>query len=344
MNLYQEAQQLTNAAQNLAQAGVRHFNQSVEQAMQMAADLSATAEELEHQSAQFVQQGIDALNGMFETVKPAAFELGAAGGAVSEALKDLPTTAEALAREMPKIADRLRSRAGLRTRDALRSDADVMQLFEKIPGTSKLGANETTVREFLADKHGSHIISRQQGGSNGADNILWEIGADNLRRGARVMKGQEQIYIRFYNAVDSIVKNSGTIAQLGVTATGTAVLTQAMVTAVSYALDLHRGDITGEEFCDLILGAAVSTGIATPIFFLIFMTLIALFPELTLLLSAPAVMAGFNALFGIGIAVPMIQSLIRHVEAEGVGEEFAEGYQNLLENAQQILEPTAGVT
>ncbi|WP_234017293.1 hypothetical protein [Nostoc sp. 'Lobaria pulmonaria (5183) cyanobiont'] len=79
-----------------------------------------------------------------------------------------------------------------------------MKLFEKIPGTSKLGVNERTIREFLSDKHGSHIIPRSQGGSNGADNIVWEIGIDNLRRKAEVMTVGEQFYIRVYNAVDSI--------------------------------------------------------------------------------------------------------------------------------------------
>jgi len=34
------------------------------------------------------------------------------------------------------------------------------------------------------------------------------------------MSGGEQIYIRFYNAVDAIVKSSGAIAKLGITATG----------------------------------------------------------------------------------------------------------------------------
>jgi len=34
------------------------------------------------------------------------------------------------------------------------------------------------------------------------------------------MSGGEQIYIRFYNTVDSIVKSSGAIAKLGITATG----------------------------------------------------------------------------------------------------------------------------
>ncbi|MBD3886111.1 hypothetical protein IFO70_30935 [Phormidium tenue FACHB-886] len=66
----------------------------------------------------------------------------------------MPTTAEALAQEMPKLAYRMRNRAGLRVDDAPRSDADVMKLFEKIPGTSKLEASETKIQEFLTDKHG----------------------------------------------------------------------------------------------------------------------------------------------------------------------------------------------
>lgn len=281
----------------------------------MVAAGSATIEDLKQQSSQAIQHGVEVWDGMLNSTQTIAVELSTSGFVLSAALKDLPKTAEELAREMPKIANRLRNRAGLRVGDAPRSDADVMKLFEKIPGTSKLGASETRIREFLADKHGSHIISRQQGGSNGADNILWEIGTDNLRRGAKVMTGREQVYIRFYNAVDSILKNSGTIARLGITATGTAIVTQAVVTAASYALDLYRGDITADEFCKLVKDAAVSTGIATPVFFLIFTAVLALFPELTVLLAAPAVVAGFNLLFGVGVAVPIIQSLLRHLQA-----------------------------
>ena len=134
------------------------------------------------------------------------------------------------------------------------------------------------------------------------------------------------------------------IAKLGITATGTAVLTQAVVTAVSYSLDLYRGDITVEEFRDLIVAAAVSTGIAAPVFFLIFIAVLALFPELALLLSAPAVVAGFNALFGMGIAIPIIQSLMRHIEAGGFGDEVAVGYQNLMATAEPLLEPKSSAT
>ncbi|MEO0409744.1 MAG: HNH endonuclease, partial [Cyanobacteria bacterium P01_A01_bin.135] len=225
-----------------------------------------------------------------------------------------------LAEEMPTLARRLQT-AGIRIGEEPRLDTDVMGLFNKIPGTSKLKASEWDMRVFLADKHGSHIHPHSQGGGNGADNIVWEVGIDNLRRGAEVMTGGEQLYIRFYNAVDSILKNSTTIAQLGLTATGTAVLIQALVTALAYTLDLYRGDIAIEEFRDKIAEAALSAGVATPIFFLIFVTAIALFPELVVIVSAPAVVAGFNVLFGVSIALPIIQSVIRHAEAGGFGNE-----------------------
>ncbi|MBD2363457.1 HNH endonuclease [Anabaena minutissima FACHB-250] len=276
------------------------------------------------------QQGFQAVQNVNKGFEGTAISVSTTSLAIADALQNLPRTATELALEMPKIANRLRYRAGLRVDDLPRSDADVIKLFEKIPGTSKLGANERTIREFLSDKHGSHIIPRSQGGSNGADNIVWEVGIDNLRRGAEVMTVGEQFYIRVYNAVDSIISNSGTIARLGITATGTAILTQVVVTAISYSLDLYRGDITVEEYKNLVLEAAKTAGIATPIVFLLLVAVLALFPEFTVVLSAPVVVAGFNALFGMSIAIPIIQSLLRHVQAGGFGmeTETADAYRN----------------
>ncbi|MGF1979146.1 MAG: HNH endonuclease [Nostoc sp. CmiSLP01] len=276
------------------------------------------------------QQGFQAVQNVGKALEGTAIGVTTSSVAIAEALQNLPSTAAQLAVEMPKIAYRLRYRAGLRTGDLPRSDLDVMKLFEKIPGTSKLGANERTIREFLSDKHGSHIIPRSQGGSNGADNILWEVGVDNLRRGAKVMTVGEQLYIRVYNAVDSIISNSGTIAKLGIATTGTAILTQVVVTAISYSLDLYRGDITTQEYKNLVLEAAKAAGIATPIVFLILVAVLALFPEFTVVLSAPVVVAGFNALLGISIAMPIVQSLLRHAQAGGFGMEAADTYRNAL--------------
>lgn len=297
----------------------------------------ATVNEFKEFSTRAVQPGLEVIQNASKAlndVTATAVGVTASGMVIADALKDIPKTAEELAKEMPKIAKRLRHRAGLRQGDSPRSDADVMKLFEKIPGTSKLEASETKIRQFLADKHGSHVIPRQQGGTNAADNILWEVGTDNLRRGARVITEGEKVYIRVYNAVDSIVKNSATIAKLGVISTGTAILTQAVVTAISYSLDLYRGEISLEEYKNLIIQEAVRTGIATPIFFLILVAVLALFPEFTLLLSAPAVVAGFNALFGISIAIPIVQSIIRHVQAGGFGEEVAYQYKNFISGTQ----------
>ena len=287
-NILLEVENFANMAEAIAQTTLENLSQAME-------DLDNSADEL---------------------IQEVGLGVSTAGTAIAEALKGLPQTAQDLAQEMPKLANRLQ-RAGIRKGDAPRSNVGVVRLFEKIPGTSKLEASETTIREFLADKHGSHIIPRQKGGSNGGDNILWEIGTDNLRRGARTMTAGEQVYIRWYNAIDSIVKNSSTIAKLGITSTGTAILTQTVVTAVSYTLDLYRGDMTVEEFRDRILESAITTGITAPLFFLILVAVLALLPELTLLLSAPIVMVGFNTLFGISVAAPIIQSISRHFEAVG---------------------------
>ena len=287
-NILLEVENFANMAEAIAQTTLENLSQAME-------DLDNSADEL---------------------IQEVGLGVSTAGTAIAEALKGLPQTAQDLAQEMPKLANRLQ-RAGIRKEDAPRSNVGVVKLFEKIPGTSKLEASETTIREFLADKHGSHIIPRQKGGSNGGDNILWEIGTDNLRRGARTMTAGEQVYIRWYNAIDSIVKNSSTIAKLGITSTGTAILTQTVVTAVSYTLDLYRGDMTVEEFRDRILESAITTGITAPLFFLILVAVLALLPELTLLLSAPIVMVGFNTLFGISVAAPIIQSISRHFEAVG---------------------------
>jgi hypothetical protein len=316
MNFSEQAGKLASA--------VSEAKQQVDQTIAKGAEELSSAISFAQQAGESTQQRLTAASEALAQWQTEIAALGTSGMAVTSALKNLPRTVQALAEEMPKLAQRLQ-RAGTRLGDAPRTEADVMELFNKIPGTAKLGANERDIRVFLSDKHGSHIQPHSKGGSNGASNILWEIGADNIRRGARPMSSQEQLYIRFYNAVDSVLKNSTTIAKLGLATTGTAVLTQAIVTALAYTLDLHRGDITVEEFRGKITEAAVSAGIATPIFFVIFVTVMALFPGAAAVLAAPAVVAGFNALFGIGIALPIVQSLIRHINADGFSTLTVEG-------------------
>ena len=343
----QALQQAQQAAQKTVEQGAEGLESALgyvktvgEGAQRTAQTLTvtslATLQDLQETGQQQSQQSLEAMGKALEEWQGAIAALGTSGMVTANALKDLPRTAQELAQEMPKLANRIQ-RAGTRLGDAPRSDADIMGLFDKIPGTSKLGANERDIRVFLSNKHGSHIHAHSKGGSNGAENVVWELGADNIRRGSATMTGGEQTYIRFSNAVDSVLKNSTTIARLGLAATGTAVLTQALVTALAYTLDLYRGDITVEEFRDKIVAAAISAGIATPIFFLLLVGVMALFPEVVVVLSAPAVIVGFNALFGVGIALPIVQSIIRHVEAGGCGDEAQAQYAEAIAQGDALL-------
>lgn len=309
--------QINNTVEGVTQKAGEIY-ENTENTVKKAIEQSQTAlKQTQDQSLALLEQTIATANSHRDSIATAATSLGVSGLTLAESLQTLPQSAAELAQAMPRIAYRLQYGAGLRPGDAPRSQADVMALFNKIPGTSKLEGSEGQIRAFLADKHGSHITPHSQGGSNHAENIVWEVGADNIRRGANTMTGGELISIRIYNAIDSIIANSGTIAKLGITATGTAIITQSVVTAIAYSLDLYRGDITVEEYRSRILDAAIQSGIAAPIFFLIFIAVLALFPELAVILSAPAVIFGLNALFGLSIATPLIQSLLRHLEAGG---------------------------
>lgn len=340
MDLFKEAGKLAENLNNTVQETIAQVSGAVDEAKSNAAEIVAstsnTVNRATSQSIYATQQGFDTVDQAVKNAIATLVDTSAAGMTIANSLKDLPKTAQELAVEMPKIARRLRSRAGIRVGEASRSDADVMKLFDKIPGTSKLGAKEYTIREFLRNKHGSHIHPHSKGGTNSSDNIIWEVGADNIRRGAKVMTVGEQFQIRVYNAVDSIIVNSGSIARLGITATGTAVLSQVVVTAISYSLDLYRGDITVDEYKKLIFEAAKQAGIATPIVFLVLIAVLALFPEFAIVLSAPVVIAGFNALFSVSIAMPIIESLTRHLQAGGFGIEAADGYKSLVSEVQNF--------
>ena len=263
--------------------------------------------------------------------------LGQSTVAVAEAFKDVPTEFFELMKEMPKVARRMK-RAGVRPKDGIfRSDADAMSLFNKIPGADKLNASQENIRKFLSTRDGSHIRSRQQKGGIEAKNIVWEISEANKARGPKLMTAEEQIKIAFKNGAESLTRNSKTILRISARAAGTAALIQALVTALSYALDLQRGDITQKEFAEKIAIAAVSAGLATPVFVILFIVVTAMCPAVVPLLSAPLVVAAFNGLLGISIVTPIAQSLARHTKAGGFGDDAKAHLEDLSSEAKAQL-------
>ena len=67
----------------------------------------------------------------------------------------------------------------------------------------------------------------------------------------------------------------------------------------------------------------------------------ALFPEIVVVLSAPAVVAGFNTLFGVGVALPIIQSLIRHIEADGFGSKLKAQYEEAISHGEDVTQSSS---
>jgi hypothetical protein len=79
-----------------------------------------------------VQPGIEAIQNAGKSISNTASRTVAfatSSVVIGAALKDLPQTAQQLLAEMPKIANRLKYRAGVRVGEAPRSDADVMKLY-----------------------------------------------------------------------------------------------------------------------------------------------------------------------------------------------------------------------
>lgn len=177
MNLLDKAEKLAITAA---------LKQQADQTMTKGVEELSTTTGAAKQIGESVQQKLSSAGQTLSGWQTEIAAFGTSGMIVAAALKDLPRTAQALAEEMSKLARRIQS-AGMRLGDAPRTEADVMGLFNKTPGTSKLGASEWDIRVFLSDKHGSHIRPHSKGGSNGAKNIVWERGADNIRRGGDIL-------------------------------------------------------------------------------------------------------------------------------------------------------------
>ena len=276
-----------------------------------------------------------------QLISPGVTSLGQSAIDTASAFKGLPLEFFELMKEMPKIAKRMR-KAGVRHKDGVfRSETDAMKLFNKIPGADKLHSNQENILKFLDARDGSHIKPRQQGGGISADNIVWELKEGNRARAANLMTPEEQIKIAFQNGAESLTRNSKVILRMSAKAAGTAALIQALVTALSYTLDLQRGDITRKEFAEKIALSAASAGLATPVFVILFIAVTAMCPAVVPLLSAPLVVTAFNGLLGIGIVTPIVQSLARHTKAGGFGDEVKTQYEGSIAKGKETIEDKA---
>ena len=231
----------------------------------------------------------------------------AAYSTVSQSLQSVPQDFATLLKEMPKVARRVKYRAGLRPGEVARSSEEAMKLFRKIPGSALMEGKERQIWIWLSNKDGSHIQSYANGGSSSADNIFWEFDRINRARGAANTTQVDQILSRFYNGAEAVVQNSATIAKLGLKTTAIAVLIDAIVETEIHAIDLANGTITIEEFLADLQTSASRTAISAAAFYTLTVIAISIFPELVPLLATPSLITASQIIFGSRLALPLLR-------------------------------------
>jgi methyl-accepting chemotaxis protein len=112
MDFFKEASKLADTAKNAVEETATRVGEALDGAKTSAdAVINSTLSTVESVKEQSVKS-LSAINRAMESVKTAAVDASAAGMVIANSLKDVPKTAQELAVEMPKIAQRLRYRAG----------------------------------------------------------------------------------------------------------------------------------------------------------------------------------------------------------------------------------------
>lgn len=224
-----------------------------------------------------------------------------------ESLRGVPQDFQELLREVPQVAQRLKYRAGLRSGEMARSEAEVLRLFRKVPGATLMQASSQTIRQFLANKDASHIVSHQNGGSAQASNIFWELKGINRARGARNTTWFALLRSTLASGAEAVVRNSATIAKLGLTATAIATLVDVIVEAELQSIALAQGAITVDEFLTRLQQSAQRTALTTAAFYMLTVLAISMVPGLVPIFTAPALVTASQILLGSRLALPLLR-------------------------------------
>ena len=229
-----------------------------------------------------------------------------AEGTIIQSLKNVPNDFTELLQEMPVVARKAKY-AGIRRGEKLRSNLEAFKLFQKIPGSVLMESNQKKVHTWLKNKHGSHIQSKFNGGSNHSDNIFWELGKRNMARGAKNTTHYDLLLSRIYNATESVVQNSSTIAKLGLKSTATAVLIDALVETTVQLVALTNSKIDIDDFLAQLKNSAKKTAMSTVAFYTLTVIAISICPELVPILSTSKIVAVSQVILGTRLALPLLE-------------------------------------
>jgi hypothetical protein len=245
---------------------------------------------------------------IFDKIDLMSLVIGAsvAEGTVRQSLKNVPNDFTELLKEMPAIARKTKY-AGIRRGEKLRSNLEAFKLFRKIPGSILMESNQQKVKTWLKNKHGSHIQSKANGGGNHSDNIFWELGKQNMARGAKNTTRYDLLVSRIHNAAESVVQNSSTIGKLGLKATATAVLIDAIVETTFQLVNLADSQMSISEFFSQLQKSAKNTAISTVAFYTLTVIAISVCPELVPMFYTPQIVAVSQVILGTRLALPLLE-------------------------------------
>ncbi len=152
---------------------------------------------------------------------------------------------------LPLSALRKMYKGGVRPGEPMRTRVQAGEMLNKVPPSQRAGidgkAAGTNTKNYLSDKHASHVKPHSKGGSNNPKNIKWENGRDNMARGNRPMTKQEQIRLQAKGQFDNLagaVRSGFEAAPLGAVI-GAA--TTAPLSLLTNALRVIRSEISAEE-------------------------------------------------------------------------------------------------
>ncbi|MCY4172803.1 MAG: hypothetical protein OXF25_01745 [Cyanobacteria bacterium MAG CAR3_bin_5] len=143
-------------------------------------------------------------------------------------------------------------------------------LKEKLPGNLEIYGNEP-VLNFLKDKHLSHIKSQKNAPSskNDPNNVIWEVGKNNIKRGSRNMTAFERSNVGIHNHIDafkSVLKSSNARSVLA-SNTSLVGITSSAIYATYELLLNKRAFINGseKERMEILSKVASKTAVHVPL-------------------------------------------------------------------------------
>lgn len=168
--------------------------------------------------------------------------------------------------DLPLSTARRLYKGGVRPGEPIRTRFQAQEMLDKIPPSQRAGIDSQSAannaKEYLSDKHASHIKPHSQGGSNDPSNITWENGKDNIARGGKSMTKHEEMRLNAKYHFDNL---TGAVkAGLQAVPMGAAVgaVTTAPFSLLINGLRVVRGEISAQEAVtetlkDTAMGGAV---------------------------------------------------------------------------------------